>query len=173
MQEQTVRHGWERSSQQGNKYVLDGTDGAQFLRPPLSTRRRRTRKQACPTTCRLRPFLSHPDPGCNEIHYGFFHETKYYILSDPPRPCFFPLSHSPNANTHEGKNQYKAGKKKKVKQSAIYQHWISESGPEPVSPACWDLTLGAGAGQGSPEMIRLGAPRVCQTWQPVMELITG
>lgn len=54
MQGQTVRHGWKISGQQGNKYVLEGTDGARLLRT------RRTGKHTGPTTRGLRLFLTTP-----------------------------------------------------------------------------------------------------------------
>lgn len=75
--------------------------------------------------------------------------------------------------------------RKKVKHPAIYQHWISKSGP--ISPDCWDfaiyestfiyLFIMSGASvplrgpQDGPLVCRESALWVWQTWRPLMELL--
>ena len=131
------------------KYVLDGTDGAQ------------TRKLIGPAACRLRLFLTNPGTAENRaavMRYAIDFLMKHNItFSLAPG---FSLSHS-NANTHKGTNQYKPGKK--VKQPAIYQHWISKSGPVPV-PDCWDFaTVFTGLFLKDKGSVRR-ARRACQSW---------
>lgn len=71
--------------------------------------------------------------GCNEISYRFFNETQYYILSGPR---FFPFT---LAQHKYAQRKESIQSRKKVKHPAIYQYWISKSGP--VSPDCWDFAI--------------------------------
>lgn len=97
-----------------------------------------TGKHIVPTTCGLRPFPRSPrhwrkSCGCNEISYRFFNETQYYILSGPR---FFPFT---LAQHKYAQRKESIQTRKKVKHPAIYQLWISKSGP--VSPDCWDFAI--------------------------------
>lgn len=94
-----------------------------------------------PTTCGLRPFLTSPDTGENHVavmRYAIDFLMKHNITFSPA-PGFFAFTLAQHKYTQ--RKESIQTRKKKAKHSAIYQHWISKSGPVPVSSDCWDFAI--------------------------------
>lgn len=121
--------------------MFDGTDGAQFLSPPhthSNTRdgRLRQRSTLFQPPAGSAPFLAHPDTGENHVaamRYRIDFLMKHNITFSLA-PGFFPFT---LAQHKYAQRKESIRTRKKVKHPAIYQHWISKSGP--VSPDCWDI----------------------------------
>lgn len=110
----TVRRGWKINEQQANKYVSEGTDGAQFLSTRSDTRDGGLRSASVQPPAGSAPSSLTPYSGENHVavmRYGIDFLMKHNITFSLAPGFLFRHHTLPNANARGGKNQYKPGEK--------------------------------------------------------------